>query len=197
MARLLLVLVLWLASINAPVSPANHCDTTIYVNGEATTENGCADGNDLARLRSEYGHHFLWVSRGVTVYVVTDAAVLREVDEAFRPQRELGRQQAELGRQQAELGARQSDLGRQQGDLGREQARYARYTENEAAQRELSRLQDELGRRQNELGRQQNELGRRQDVLGRKQEEAARVAERRVAAILDAAISRGVARQVR
>ena len=64
-----------------------------------------------------------WFRRGDDRYLITDPGLLRQVDEMFAPQRELGRRQGLLGRKQGEFGRLQGDLGRKQGELGRLQDR--------------------------------------------------------------------------
>lgn len=163
---------------------AKEYNALIYVHDRSTTISNDCDDDDLAvsQLRRQYGSHFAVTSRGARRYVLTEPSLLARIDDAYRPQVELGSRQAELGTQQAALGAEQASIGA-------EQARIALSGDSEDHSR--------LSRRQSELGRQQSELGRRQAELGRQQKEAGRDASRKVTAIFDEAIRNGVARQIR
>src|SRR5438477_1291013 len=74
------------------------------------------DIEDVERVRKLVEPPFLWFRREGKDYVVTDPAVLDEIDELSRPQEELGKKQGELGKEQAKLGKRQAKLGMRQGD---------------------------------------------------------------------------------
>jgi Skp family chaperone for outer membrane proteins len=177
------ILALLFAAAVAVPSHAKDCDTFVFVNNDSTTTSSSCDHHVSTKaLRQTYGKYFGYVTRGDKAYLIKDAAILRQLADAYKPQTELGAKQAELGSQQAALGA-------QQAALGAEQARIALSGDDEAQKR--------LGRRQGELGKQQSELGRRQSELGRQQEEASRAAERKVAALLDTAIRSGAAKEVR
>src|SRR5919201_4116290 len=79
------------------------------------------DMSDLKRARkyfNEYGPQYLWFRREGKEYVVRDGKVIDEIDEATRPQEELGNEQSRLGKRQSDLGRQQSQLGRQQSELG-------------------------------------------------------------------------------
>ncbi|HTO95602.1 MAG TPA: hypothetical protein VMK66_01055, partial [Myxococcales bacterium] len=65
------------------------------------------DMRDLKAARKyfdEYGPEYLWFRRDGKEYVVRDGKVIDQIDEATRPQDELGNEQARLGKRQAELG---------------------------------------------------------------------------------------------
>lgn len=121
-----------------------------------------------------------WFRRGNDRYLVTDAAVIRELAELFAPQEELGRRQGELGRRQGELGRLQGELGRKQGQLGRIQARLGLHQASVSVERvrrdrsgrdasALEREKDEIAQRQQEAGELQAELGEQQSILGERQ----------------------------
>lgn len=119
------------------------------------------DGNfqldEMAAIREAYGPNVFWFRSGGRDYIIRDAAVLKQIDDLFTPQRDLGKKQAALGAKQATLGSKQAQLGARQAAAGSD-----------------ARIQDELAGRQDELAREQESLGRIQEDLGRKQEEMSR-----------------------
>lgn len=106
---------------------------------------GSSKDVEAARALRHGAEGLLYVRMKDRKWVVRDPEILRRVDSAFDPQREIGRQQAELGRQQAELGRQQAALGGSQAELGRRQA--------------------ELGQQQARLAIQETELAARQMTL--------------------------------
>jgi Zn-dependent protease with chaperone function len=216
------------ASRVPPAPPAAHSATHSYSYSYSSDDSGAAyvlfhggdhsamtmsgDTGDISHAselrRKAGGGEFLWLRRGGREYVISDAATLREVEEIFRPQHELGAKQGELGERQGKLGDeqgkpgdRQGQLGERQGRLGEEQARLAEEQagiETSAAGRADgapaadSKRRDELrerrerasaesaklGAEQHQLGEQQRRLGEQQRELGRQQRELGRAQER-------------------
>ena len=136
-------------------------------------------------------------------------------------QGELGTKQGELGTRQGELGTQQGNLGTRQGALGTRQGAmasrdYERLTEAErrafdeerrqieremraldAEMRALDPKMRELDKPMRDLGDQMEVLGKEMEVLGRKMEEEARRAETRMRALLERAVTTGIAQAVR
>ena len=136
-------------------------------------------------------------------------------------QGEIGAQQGAVGARQGSIGAEQGAIGARQGEIGARQAQLAsrearqlsererRDIENE--RRELDRQMRELDREMaalsdkmqdaskpmTKLGEEMRELGEEMSVLGRKMQEASAKAESEMRNLLERAISRGVAQQVR
>ena len=119
-------------------------------------EDGSFDVEEITALREAYAPNAFWFRSDGRSYIIRDAALLKQVDDLFEPQRSLGRKQEALGEQQAALGRKQAALG----------ARQARAGSEEQLQNELSRQQDELARQQDALARIQNDLAARQNELG-------------------------------
>ena len=142
----------------------------VFADDHIIFANGIGDV-DMDALTSRYGKTFLYMERGSKAYLVTEADTLDRVRHILLPQSRLSQQQAALGTKQAALGLKQAQLGMQQ--IGA----------SEAKQRELER-------KQKELGKQQEALGARQEALQTETDKA-------VDAILDQAISRGIAKLVR
>ena len=150
-------------------------------------------GSRAVRAHTRAPHpDFLLIQRDQSLFIITDAAVIKSASVALAPAEELGRRQGELDHQQGELGREQGALGRHQGDLGAKQADAS----SSAQQAELGRQQGKLGHQQGELGRRQGELGRRQGELGRLEAAAAAVAAEQLIPVFDAAFAQGKARPV-
>jgi len=150
------------------------------------------DGNEGDRraalsCRSRYGDEYLWFRRNGVEYIVTDRAMLRELDKAYGPMAALGRRQAAIGEEQAQIGNEQSLLGAEQAsvavpipdltaDLQRLEQRIAELRARKASQSDLGRLQADIGALQAKLSRAQAaagvvqaEVGAKQAALGEKQ----------------------------
>ena len=135
-------------------------------------------------------------------------------------QAEFGQKQAALGQKQAELGLKQAQLGLKQAELslqsarvetqGDEAARARLDKELEKGQKELdknqealekemealSQQQEALSKEQEVLGEQQEKLGEQQEKLGEQQEALAREGMKKLKALIDEAVSKGVAEPV-
>jgi beta-lactamase regulating signal transducer with metallopeptidase domain len=138
-------------------------------------------------------------------------ALGKQQEELGRQQEALGAQQEELGRQmeqvrvpvpdltaelqklQAQLdelhkhGATQGELGELQGALGDLQGKLGEI------QSKAGEQQGELGAKQGELGERQGKLGEEQGKLGEQQARLAKEASRKMKALLDNALAKGLA----
>jgi Zn-dependent protease with chaperone function len=203
---------------NVDMETRSEADRDSYIllraNDTQVRMSGVTD--DIPRVkaiqRQAGGGDLLWVRRDGREYVIRDGATIRQVDDLFRPQEELGHKQSELGERQRALGERQGKLGRQQASLGADMARLAADevatagddAAQPAAQRakardEQKRLGDEmrkLGDEQRHLGDQQRELGNQQGELGRQQGRLAHAAERQLSVLVTQAIASGTAKPV-
>jgi beta-lactamase regulating signal transducer with metallopeptidase domain len=135
-------------------------------------------------------------------------------------QAEFGQKQADLGQKQAALGLKQAQLGLKQAELSLqsaraetqrdEAARERQEKELEKGQRELdksqealekemealSEQQEALSKEQEKLGEQQEKLGQEQEKLGEQQEALAREGMKKLKALIDEAVSKGIAEPV-
>jgi hypothetical protein len=133
--------------------------------------------------------------------------------ELGKKQAELGMKQAEFGQKQAALGLKQAQLGMRHAELslqvarasaqGDEAARARQEKEleksEEALEKEqeaLEQQQEALSKEQEALGRQQESLGREQEKLGEQQEALAREGEKKMKALIDEAVRKGLAEPV-
>jgi bla regulator protein blaR1 len=162
----------------------------VYVHPDGASMDGTdSDHRRAISHRAKYGDRYLWFRRDGKEYVVTDRALLGEVDVAMEPQRELGRRQAELGEAQAKLGEQQAAIGEQQtaaavdmpdlsAEVQRLEQRLRTMKGRKASQADIGDLQGEIGALQAKIGEIQAKLGEvsagigeRQAVLGQKQAE--------------------------
>ncbi|KFE60815.1 M56 family metallopeptidase [Hyalangium minutum] len=122
----------------------------------------------------------------------------------------LGTKQAELGQKQAALGMKQAQLGMKQAELSLQHARIATQADEAARDRQdqefekqqealekeqeaLEKEQEALSQEQEKLGDQQEKLGEEQEKLGEQQEKLAHEGERKLKALIDEAVSKGLA----
>jgi beta-lactamase regulating signal transducer with metallopeptidase domain len=178
-----------------------------YGDRDSVTMSGSTGDVDRARrLRGSSKGDLLWFRRGGKEYVIRDSALLKQVEDLYKPVGELGARQGELGGRQGELGGRQGALGAKQGALGAElgaiaagRARRGDADDRdlERREKEINRKMEELSRQMEELGRQQEALGKQQEELGRQQEAASARADKEVHELMDRAIRSGAAQEVR
>ncbi|WP_224246885.1 M56 family metallopeptidase [Hyalangium gracile] len=135
-------------------------------------------------------------------------------------QAELGKKQAELGAKQAEFGQKQAALGVKHAQLGLRNAELSLQlsqaamrgddAERDRKEKELEKVQaalekeqdalndeqEALGKEQEKLGEQQEKLGEQQEKLGEQQEKLAHESQKKVKALIDDAITKGLAEPV-
>ena len=138
----LLVLVSATALFSAP-NPAQNAASShdfhryVIVNGDNTT--GSWDSEDSSpnvhALRARYGDRFAWLREGGREYIITDAAVLAELDKAMEPQKRVNAMQADVNADQARVNALQAKVNAHQNEVN-------------AAQHEMNRRQDIANRLQ-------------------------------------------------
>ncbi len=109
-----------------------------------------SDEADVKELREKFGQHFAWFWQGRNEYVVTDAGVLAELQEAMAPQEEVNRMQNEVNKQQSVVNQHQATVNQ--------------------AQNSVNAIQDAVNRRQHLIDELQSAKGN--DDLIRKLEAA-------------------------
>jgi hypothetical protein len=102
------------------------------------------DPADQEDLRARFGRNFAWFRQAGNEYVVTDAGVLGELQEAMEPQKEVNRMQSEVNIQQAAVGVLQADVNSLQSEVN-------------ALQREVNRRQDLVNRIQASASKEDTE----------------------------------------
>ena len=180
------------------------------------------DAERIKALREKIKGDFIWFTYNGTSYIITDPETIKAAEEFFAIQGDISRRQLELAREQAEIGDRQANLSRQIAGvkvhdpdvitelnkliealkaaetpqrLSELQARVAEIQsklialETEASIKESvsSNVQAELARRQSELAHLQSGFSQQQSRL-------VRDANRKVRALLERALSDGLAK---
>lgn len=161
------------------------------------------------KLGKKWGGDVIWFERDGKAYAIRDSATVARAHELFAPQTELGEKQGALGEQQGALGEQQGKLGVQQAKLGAEMATLAAQQAERAMKdeegseeafesrvKELEEKIEELGRQQEALGAKQEALGEQQEKLGEQQEKLAMEAEKKLDALIDEAVKKGLAEEV-
>lgn len=196
-----------------PTAASYASNETSYVvtrGQDSSVMRGDMDDLRTARkLGKKWGGDVIWFERDGKAYAIRDAATVAKAHELFAPQTELGEQQGALGEQQGALGEQQGKLGVQQAKLGAqmatlaaEQAERAMKGEEGSEQafesrvKELEENMEELGRQQEALGAKQEALGEKQEKLGEQQEKLAMEAEKKLDALIDEAVKKGLAEEV-
>ncbi len=143
-------------------APAPSADAWVLLDGDdAATMSGSTADLDTARAVRKGNEAILWFRRGGKAYVIRDASFMAGVSKLFAAQREL----------------RQARLA------GRDDA------DTEAEQRKVETAMNELEKQQEALEAEQEKLGAQQEKLGVQQEQLADAAEKKIGALLDAAIA--------
>ena len=165
-------------------------DPWVWVRDEQrVTMSGDLKNLDQARKHlKKFGPGYLWFRRAGKQYVVRDGKLLREVEQAVRPDEVVSSADAVLDRQEAEL-------ERQQAKLERHQAALESW-EDKGAGETLAREQKKLARDQEALAREQEKLAREQEKRGQEEERSARALEEKMARLIDQALRQHVAEEV-
>jgi len=153
-------------------------DGYVLLNGGGTSvESGSFNVDEVNVIREAFGPNVFWCRARGKEYIVRDASALKNIDDLFVPQRELGERQAALGEKQAELGRKQAALGLRQARAGAD-----------------IKLQEKLSQEQDALAKQQESLENLQTDLGSKQEQLSREVREKLSSLTKSWIRTGVAK---
>jgi len=72
---------------------------------------------DQAALRARFGRNFAWFRQSGNEYVITDSGVLKELDQAMEPQREVNRMQDRVNQLQGDVNTLQGGVNNIQNDV--------------------------------------------------------------------------------
>lgn len=115
----------------------------IVVHGDSTSGSWDSDFVSPGELRARFGDNFAWFRQNGQDYVVTDAAVMAELDKAMEPQKNVNRMQAGVNAEQSRVNGLQSKVNAHQGDVN-------------ALQNEVNRRQDLVNQIQASVNREDN-----------------------------------------
>lgn len=108
------------AASSAPQAGTSAIRNYVIVDGDSMTMTGSWTSDDLngrGDLRARYGEHFAWFRQNGHDYVITDAAILADIDKAMEPQKAVNRSQATVNDAQAKVNALQAKVNAHQGDV--------------------------------------------------------------------------------
>jgi hypothetical protein len=184
-------------------------------------------GMNQAELREKYGPRFAWFLSGGHEYVVTDAGVLEELRQAMAPQDEVNRLQDEVNKQQdvvnqhqEKVNAAQNEVNKMQDGANRRQdlinqLQQAKGDEDllrklEAALAELrahkgeapdqdsiNREQGKVNAMQERVNEEQGKVNAQQEKVNQEQQRVSAKYKGRVEAILESALQRHVAQEMK
>jgi hypothetical protein len=183
----------------APQAPAapTHGNTRVtrYLIVSGDDMSGSWDSRDEPRFqewRSKYGSHYAWFRQDGRDYILTDARILAQFEDAMAPQREVNSRQAEVNRHQADVNRAQAEVNRQQNLVnqgGEEQSR-------------VNQLQSEVNGKQHVVNAEQDKVNQRQAVVNKEQGEVNQMQTRASAeidkalqAVFDSARRQGLAHE--
>jgi hypothetical protein len=159
-------------------------------------------------LQKSPTERLLFVRRGTRAWVIRDAATLDRLKAIWAPANELGKKMEAIGKKMEGIGGRQSELGDKMrplgdrmGELG-EQLASRRHDDPEAERirnemNVLSAKMDDLSRMMDSLTREMEPFSREMERMGDEMERLARKAEGEMVGLIDVAIGRGLATEVR
>jgi beta-lactamase regulating signal transducer with metallopeptidase domain len=153
-----------------------------YGDDKSTMSSGSTGNIERARQFRRPGESLLWFRLEGKEYIVRDAALLRQIEEIWRPVHEIGNEQGKLGARQGELGAKQGDLGRKQGELGAQQgaigarqgslgARQGALANREVSEGLTTAQKAEIEKEHQQIEREMRELEGQMKQLGAKMKE--------------------------
>jgi hypothetical protein len=152
--------------------------------------------DDFLRIRKGRRGDFLWFRQGGRDYIVTDASVLAAGHEILGPVRELSREQELVSARLRPFEEREEELDREEERL-EERAERLEGRNDRAASEERERLhtlERELQARQEALRSDMSEIEAEEQKLEDREQEIERVADAKVARLIEEALRRGLAR---
>lgn len=114
---------------------------------------------DRDAVRARFGRRFAWFRQGGAERVITDEAVLGEIERAMEPQKKVNAAQNRVNQLQSVVNGLQQKVNSQQGGANAEQDNVnARQSEVNAAQAQVNKRQDILNRIQSASTREKKEV---------------------------------------
>jgi len=159
----------------------------------------------LEKWKSKYGPNFVWFRQDGTDYLVTDASVLSELNDAMAPQREVNRMQSEVNQQQSEVNRHQGTVNEHQGRVNKAQGEVNRMQQEvnrgasggqdrmNAAQSDVNAQQQEVNGEQAVVNGEQSLVNKEQDKVNAEQRRIGPGVEAAIHTVLDSAVLKGLA----
>ena len=185
------------------------------------------DRMDEEGLQARFGPNFAWFRQGGYEYVVTDSGVLDELERAMEPQKEVNRIQGEVNNLQSVVNLHQNDVNRVQGAVNSQQAQANRRQEiinqlqsakkndelikqmsaalaelqstngGAADQETVNREQAKVNEMQAQVNEEQHKVNEQQNKVNENQKRVSAEYSGRIDKILDSALRRHLAEQLK
>jgi hypothetical protein len=169
----------------------------IIVHGDSMS--GSWDQNDSPSkeaLRARYGDRFAWFREDGHEYVVTDSAVMEELDRAMEPQKNVNRMQAGVNREQQRVNEMQGGVNAHQHDVNAMQTQVNGH-ESGVDQKMVNRKQSDVNAEQADVNAEQAKVNAMQEKVNEEQRRVSAEFSRRVQEILSSALQSGTATRLR
>ncbi|HEX7139748.1 MAG TPA: hypothetical protein VF219_17990 [Vicinamibacterales bacterium] len=154
------------------------------------------DSSSSEGLREQFGDRFAWFRKDGHEYVVTDSAVMNELDRAMEPQKNVNRMQAGVNREQKRVNEMQGSVNAHQHDVNAMQRRVNEH-EPSVTQEMVNRKQSDVNAEQADVNAEQAKVNAMQEKVNEEQHRVSAEFNRRVQEILGSALQRGVATKLR
>ena len=155
-----------------------------------------SDAPSRAELRAQLGDRFAWFRKDGHEYVVTDSAIMDELDRASEPQKNVNRLQAGVNREQKRVNGMQAVVNTHQHDVNAMQALVNDHP-SAVDQERVNRNQSEVNAEQKDVNAEQAKVNAIQEKVNEEQSRVSAEFGRRVQEILNSALQSGVATKLR
>jgi Skp family chaperone for outer membrane proteins len=170
----------------------------IIVHGHSMS--GSWEQNEVSsnELREQFGDRFAWFRKGGDghEYVVTDSAVMDELDRAMEPQKNINRMQAGVNREQQRVNEMQAGVNAHQREINAMQTQVNEHQPS-VDQRMVNRKQSDVNAEQSDVNAEQTKVNARQEKVNEEQRRVSDEFSRRVQEIFNSALQHGVATKLR
>jgi uncharacterized protein YPO0396 len=166
----------------------------MIVHGDSIT--GSWENDSSSKLRERFGDRFAWFRKDGYEYVVTDSAVMDELDRAMEPQKDVNRMQAGVNREQQRVNEMQGGVNAHQHDVNAMQAQ-VNANQSGVDQERVNRKQADVNAEQANVNAEQAKVNAMQEKVNEEQHRVSAELNRRVQEILNSALQSGVATKLR
>lgn len=169
----------------------------IVVHGESMSGSWDESGSPSnEELRARFGDRFAWFRKDGQDYVVTDSAVMNELDRAMEPQKNVNRMQAGVNREQGRVNAMQAGVNAHQHDVNAMQTR-VNERQPDISQEMVNRKQSDVNAEQADVNAEQAKVNAKQEKVNEEQHRVSAEFNRRMQEILGSALQSGAATKLR
>jgi hypothetical protein len=167
-----------------------------YLIVQGDSINGSWDQDTSEELKARFGDRFAWFRKDGHEYVITDSAVMGELDRAMEPQKHVNRMQAGVNREQGRVNEMQAGVNAHQHDVNDMQAQ-VNADQSNAGQDRVNRKQSEVNAEQARVNAEQAKVNAMQEKVNEEQHRVSAEFNRRVQEIFESALRSGAATELR